>query len=763
MRARRLLFALPAVAAALFYGTPAVAAATFTVNTNDDGDAVCTAAHCSLREAIEAANAAAGHDQIVFAIPPGGPQTIRPVARSLPPVTDPVTIDATTQPGFAGTPIVELDGSLAGPGAVGFDVPAGGSVLTGFAIDGFGFGLGGAGTGFAIRLAGAGGSTIEGNYVGTDLTGAAAPRRNDFGIFVDSVDNVIGGTTAAKRNVISGNGDGVHLRGAATRNQIIGNYVGTDAGGTQIVGNSVGVHVNNDAGGNAIGGSNLISGNSIGVMIDFAGPDSVVQGNLIGTTVSGLAALSVIGQTGVLVSSSSRIVIGGAATSDRNVISGNQSGGVVLQGSGNVVGSNYIGVGVDGSTAVPNGSVGVSDDVGGNTIGAAFPGSGVQSGPNVIAFNTQGGVAVRNGVGSPILGNSIYANGGLGIDLYPLGPSPNDPGDADAGPNDLQNAPVLTSASTSNGSVEVDGTLSSHPDTTYVLQFFANVVCDELGFGEGQELLAERSVTTDATGTAAFSFSLGSGSVGNVITATATDPGRNTSEFSNCENAIPTVSGSVTTLSPLNAVNPVGTSHTVTATVVGGTVQQLLAGITVFFTVSGSVTTSGQCTTDGNGRCSFTYGGPELPGADLIEAFADANGNGTQDATELSGLATKEWVLPAASPGQATGGGQIIWVSGKVVFGFNAQNRNGRLDGNCNVIDVATRTHIKCRSVTSLVIVGTHATIFGEATVNGTATTYRIDVDDLGEPGVADTFRIQLQSGYNAAGILTAGNIQVRP
>jgi hypothetical protein len=382
----------------------------------------------------------------------------------------------------------------------------------------------------------------------------------------------------------------------------------------------------------------------------------------------------------------------------------------------------------------------------------------------VIAFNGgQGGVVVRNGTGSAILGNSIYGNGGLGIDLVPLGPNPNDPGDADTGPNELQNAPMLTAASTTNGTVKVDGTLSSHPNTTYLLEFFANAACDETGFGEGQEFVADRYVTTDATGTATFSFSFGSGHVGDVITSTATDPSANTSEFSNCTQAAPVVSGSITTLSPPNGVNPVGTTHTVTATVVGGTIQQPLAGITVYFTVSGSVNTTGQCTTDQTGQCSFTYQGPDLPGSDLIEAYADANNNGIQDAGEVPGSATKEWVLPAATPGQTTGGGQILWVTGKVVFGFNAQNQNGKLKGNCNVIDVTSRLHIKCLSVTSLVISGTHATFFGEATVNGVATNYRIDVDDVSEPGSGDTFKIQTDSGYTASGALTAGNIQVRP
>jgi hypothetical protein len=528
--------------------------------------------------------------------------------------------------------------------------------------------------------------------------------------------------------------------------------------------------VNNDLGGNIVGGNlsgdgNLISGNQTGISFDFAGSGNLVQGNLIGTDSTGLAAISITGQVGVFVTSSSGIVIGGPSTADRNVISGNASGGVYLQGQHNVVANNYIGVGADGQTPVGNTAGGVFVDASNNTVGLGLPGSQVQGGANVIADNGgQGGVVVRLGTQSPILGNSIYSNRGLGIDLYPVGPTPNDPGDADTGPNELQNYPVISSASTANGTVKVDGTLSSHPNTTYLLEFFANGACDPSGFGEGQEFLGDRYLTTDVTGTATFSFSLGASHVGDAITSTATDPNGNTSEFSNCTLAAPIVAGSLTTLTPPNGVNPVGTTHTVTATVVGGTPQQPLAGMTVYFTVTGSVNTTGQCTTDQNGQCSFTYQGPNLPGADLIEAYADANHNTTQDPNEVSGTATKEWVLPLATAGQTTGGGQIAWVSGPVVFGFNAQNVNGRLKGNCNVIDRASRLQIKCLSVATLVISGTHATFFGEATVNGVATTYRIDVDDLGDPGIGrDTFKLQTDAGYTAAGVLTAGNIQTRP
>lgn len=118
-------------------------------------------------------------------------------------------------------------------------------------------------------------------------------------------------------------------------------------------------------------------------------------------------------------------------------------------------------------------------------------------------------------------------------------------------------------------------------------------------------------------------------------------------------------------------------------------------------------------------------------------------------------------------PGQVTGGGQIPDPSDPsydVAFGFNAQSKNGSLVGTCNVVDQspAKNIHIKCLDVTSLVDTGSHATFFGNATVNGAATTYRIDVDDLGEPGQgADTYKVVTGSGYSASGVLTQGNIKI--
>jgi hypothetical protein len=215
-------------------------------------------------------------------------------------------------------------------------------------------------------------------------------------------------------------------------------------------------------------------------------------------------------------------------------------------------------------------------------------------------------------------------------------------------------------------------------------------------------------------------------------------------------------------LSPPSGVDSVGTTHTVTATASAG--GQAVPGATILFTVQGSVSTSGSCTTAANGQCNFTYTGPQLPGADIITATADNNHNGVADTGEPAGQATEAWVLPTSTPGQVTGGGQLASsASGHVAFGFTAQSTDKGSKGECTVVDsTGADTKVKCTDVTALVQSDNKATFFGDATVNGVATTYRIDVVDNAEPGAGqDTFNIQTASGYSAGGVITNGNIQV--
>ena len=226
-------------------------------------------------------------------------------------------------------------------------------------------------------------------------------------------------------------------------------------------------------------------------------------------------------------------------------------------------------------------------------------------------------------------------------------------------------------------------------------------------------------------------------------------------------NGVVPLDAAAVTLSPLVAINTVGATHTVTATALNVTAGPV-GGTTILFTISGSVSAQGSCTTNAQGQCSFAYQGPQLPGADLVTGCADNNENGVADPTEPCGEASKIWMLPATLPGQVTGGGWIVAANGSLVsFGFNAQSDAQIAKGNCNVIDHGSKTQIKCSSVDTLLVIGTHATLFGQATVGGVTTTYRIDVDDLGEPGTQDTFKIQTDSGYIAGGTLAGGDIQI--
>lgn len=397
-------------------------------------------------------------------------------------------------------------------------------------------------------------NVVQGNFIGTDVTGTK-PLGNTRGIWVSTEANTIGGIQTAARNVISGNGltgtpfgSGIRINGTeATGNNVQGNFIGTDVTGASTLGNARdGVFISN-APSNIIGGAvsgarNVISGNSLrGVEIAGSGASgNLVQGNFIGTDVTGTADVGNFLE-GILIHSGSRDnVIGGTASVARNVISGNGSGVVFLSGStGNVVQGNFIGTDVTGTAALGNTFDGVSINASSNsTVGGTTAGAG-----NVIAFNGEEGVqvfpSIGTATGNAILSNSIFSNTRLGIDLSPIGvPSgvtPNDSGDADTGPNNLQNFPALSLAVSSSGGITIAGILNSAPSTAFRVELFANAACDPSGFGEGQTFLGFTTVTTNPSGNATFSaIFVPSVAVGKLITATATDPNGNTSEFSQC-------------------------------------------------------------------------------------------------------------------------------------------------------------------------------------------------------------------------------------
>jgi hypothetical protein len=642
-------------------------AATIVVNDVSDtlhgaGCAATGTGLCSLRDAITFANANAGADAITFGIG-SGVQSIA-LTSALPSITDTVTIDGTTQPGFAGAPVIELNGAGAAGAVAGLQINALGCAIKGLVINRFGasaivlnsrnnvvsgnyigtnvtgaIALGGnpqavlinstsrgntiGGTtvaernvisgnvleGIAIYSGGTAANVVQGNYIGLSASGTAALPNTGNGILIsNSQGNTIGGTAAGAGNVISGNGRaGIVLTSvASTANLIQGNFIGTNAAGAAVLGNQTdGVEIEGGANTNTIGGTipgarNIISGNSpYGILLD-AGSGNLIQGNFIGTNVSGTAALG-IQQDGIHIHSDSN-TIGGTTASARNVISGNTQSGIRVESStanANLIEGNFIGTDVTGMAAVGNGGAGVhlagasntiggivsgagnvisgnlgpgihigsvSGDTGannlvqGNFIGTDLTGTaalgnsgdGVEIGlssvasnttiggtaagaGNTIAYNGGTGVNVFSGTGHAILGNSLFSNGGLGIDLNGDGVTPNDACDGDNGANKLQNFPILTTAFSTGGTTTIQGTLNSVASGTYRIEFFSNTYCDPSAFGEGRTFLGSATVTTDVSCNGSFNVTLPVAVSSQArLTATATDAANNTSEFCSC-------------------------------------------------------------------------------------------------------------------------------------------------------------------------------------------------------------------------------------
>jgi CSLREA domain-containing protein len=522
-----------------------------TVNsTNDIDDGVCNSAHCSLREAILKANTLPGVIAIGFNIGGGGEQTIA-LTSSLPDVTASVSLDATTQPGYYGSPLIELDGSLAGD-ASGLVLRGENTTVKGFVINRF--------LRDGIRVL-ANHAIVQKNFIGTDISGSQAKGVSGNGIYSDGDLVLIGGETPGDGNLISGNSlSGVYIyQGLAL---VKGNWIGTSAGGMSAMGNTMGVRIRNcqtdvQVGGATPAARNIISGNATeGIYIfDAACPNKKVSifGNYIGTNFSGTGAVG--NMYGVHVVSSG-VTIGAELDAMQNLISGNTADGIIIETSDTQVIGNRIGTEKTGHIALANGGNGV-------LLKSGATDNLIKS--NVIGFNDGYGVAVLtgNGVGNKITDNSIHDNGLLGIAVDKEDVIPNDNQDPDGGANNRQNYPVLVSAISDQIAQKTtfQGTLNSAPGTSFTVEFFSNTGCDPSGYGEGQGLLITTSVLSNANGLAALNTDFPSAlNVGTFITATATDPGGNTSEFSNCipvtQSALPTVA-----LIPLGTVSPTVTPN----------------------------------------------------------------------------------------------------------------------------------------------------------------------------------------------------------
>ena len=536
------------VVAVLFlsYATGVVSAdgSTFTVDSTADasdantGDGLCDdgSGSCTLRAAIEEANASSSLDTISFNIPGPGPHTIRPTS-SFATITEPVIINGFTQPGSASNSnsttlginanvMIELDGSNAGAGSDGLRLMSGSSTVKGLAVNGF--------DSNGIVLGSKGGNRLEGSFIGTNPTGTAAKANGGHGVLISGTsNNIIGGVLNQSRNLISGNNVvGVAIVGfAASENRVEGNYIGTDVSGTQALPNGgFGIEIwsgaDNIIGGTSTAGRNVISGNSRdGIGIHVGATGNQIIGNAIGLDAA-LTTTVANASIGVYIHPGTNNTVRG------NFLRGNL-GGVALAGSseGNVIVGNMIegfssyGVRIDRGAA--NNFIGGTSTTDGNSI--SFNG-----GPGVLIAGD--GEFLGAGSGNSVLSNSIFSNGGLGIDLGDVAATSNDVGDFDSGPNNLQNYPVVVSAVIDqSGDLVIQYSVDSSPvSSTYPLlvQFFEADAGDE----EGQTLLGSDTYPSASAQTLRVVNLGNAGSKGitggDVIVATATDDDGNTSEFS---------------------------------------------------------------------------------------------------------------------------------------------------------------------------------------------------------------------------------------
>ena len=495
---------------------------TYTVVSNSDTPTgACDGSTlCTLRDAVAAANGHAGPDTIDFQISGGGLHTI--ALGSTLTVSDSVTIDGTTQPGFAvGTPVIELTGSASD----GLNLSGGQSTVRGLVIDGFTN---------QITVSGGAGHTIAGNFLATNAAGTTT--NGSIGVNVTGADaTLIGGTSAADRNYIGGTGVGVELAGG-TGAVVEGNYIGLapDETTQNNAINGIGVVGN----GNTIGGVNTGQGNTIAVDTDgisISGSNNKVYGNDIGMTADESQSLG--GDTGIDVNSGANNVIGADAGTG-NAIGGMVDAGLIVRSGNNSFLNNFIGTNRAVSAAFPNGT-GVRQ-LSGSTqqnvyaqnavlysghYGFEVDGGAAAITTNTINSNSVAGVHVSGVAGILISENQIYSTTGPGIELV-------------NGANHDQPAPVLSSATANGPNTEVVGSLSgATPGTQYQIQLFRSATCGSGSNPQGADFISNFDQTADGNGHFDFDASNNVAGTGNVITATAIAPDGSTSVFSACVTA----------------------------------------------------------------------------------------------------------------------------------------------------------------------------------------------------------------------------------
>lgn len=511
----------------------------------------------SLRQAIADANNNPGGDTIVFSIPGAGPHVITPIGVGFA-IAEHALIDGYSQPGSSpNTLAVGNDAVLKiviDCGSLGFFQDAlivnqfgaaKGTVIRGLVINN---GIGpGSNVGKYLEMR-APYSRLQGCFIGVDPTGTSLVGSVNHCMEIwDSC--FIGGDTPAERNVIAGGGsENVMLGGSngVGGNVLKGNYIGVNAQGTAAFSlSSPDKSLVTSGSGNIIGGPTVAERNIIAPAKNFAvwvTRPAEITGNYIGVDATGMSDLGEGTGTnfGVYVENSPA---SGTIVKD-NLISGFYSGLLLVNASRVTVQGNRIGTDATGSPTLGN-DVGVRiygvPGQGGDSslIGGDSPSQG-----NVIAGNDFG-IVIESALHSiSILRNSICCNIVSGIDLgYYNGVTANDPGDADAGPNFLQNFPVLVEALDQPTQSWITGTLHSTPSTQFHIEYFYSPACAASGYGEGQTFLGSQTATSDGAGDVDLDFIGPQIASGGVVTATATDPDGNTSEFSACLLVVPDSDG----------------------------------------------------------------------------------------------------------------------------------------------------------------------------------------------------------------------------
>lgn len=506
----------------------------------------------SFREACIAATNTPGAQTITFAIPTAEYWLVDDVAvlelqQSVFVIGDDnTTIDFTTQADFAGdTNPNGMEVGIYGLEVNGWGAPAISLNADNCVIKGLG----------PVWARGSG-VTINGNnnrVIGCHIIGPQCAVEVG-GAFSASpaTGNIIGGVAPGEGNYLAGGGSGVCILTPSDQTTVIGNNITAGDVAVWIAGNIyTGSPTNIQIGGPTSAERNIIGGASgyccegypDGIQIKIELAEFVtVENNYVGVEADGATPIDATGAaTAVQIRNSTNVtfhdnVISNTKAFGINHFAGQEFGtALAIFGACDnlLVTGNRIGTDATGMIAIRN-HIGIAVSP---WSGSPSP-QGLVIADNLVANSDLTGIQISGAIkGVDLRRNVLFDNTLLGIDLIAhnnFGVTPNDPGDADTGANELQNYPVLSTAEAGTNT-QVAGTLSSQANKTYRIEFFANTACDPSGFGEAERYLGEIQVTTAASGEATFDVELPeSTSVGEFVTATATDATGNTSELSAC-------------------------------------------------------------------------------------------------------------------------------------------------------------------------------------------------------------------------------------